>query len=90
MYICTNPVHLHPCVLPQSVRNNLTITIQKCIIKLSNSKRVIDYKNAIQSLNDLLKQLDSVYLDNKKFIDFTKKLDIIRNQKYDNWNLWTN
>lgn len=89
MYICTNPDHLHPCVLPQSVRNNLTTTIQNCIIKLSNSKRSIDYKNAIQSLNDLLKQLDSVYLDNKKFIKFTKKLDSIRNQKYDNWHLWS-
>lgn len=89
MYICTNPIHLHPCVLPRSIRNNLTTLLQNCIIKLSNSKRAHDYNNAIHSLNDLIQQLDSVYLDSKKFIDFTKKLDNIRNQKYDNWHLWS-
>ena len=90
MYICNNPKHLHPCVLPESARLRLTDTINYCIIKLTNSARVEDYANCIQVLNELKIQMKQNYLNDNKFKEYTKKLDSIRKQKYDNRNLWSN
>ena len=90
MYICNNPSHLHPCVLPKKSRIRLTEVINYCILKLTNSIRVEDYRNCIDVLKDLKAQLSKNFYDEKKFKLFTDKLDKIRNQKYDNRNLWTN
>lgn len=90
MYICNNPNHLHPCVLPKKSRIWLTEVINYCILKLTNSIRVEDYRNCIDVLKDLKIQLSKNFYDEKKFKLFTNKLDKIRNQKYDNRNLWTN
>jgi len=90
MYICNYPKHLHPCVLPVNMRNRLTEQLNRCIVKLTNSKRSIDYENAIQVLESLIIQLENDYKDNKTFKQFTDKLDTIRNQKYDYRNMWSN
>jgi hypothetical protein len=68
----------------------LTEVINYCILKLTNSIRVEDYRNCIDVLKDLKAQLSKNFYDEKKFKLFTDKLDKIRNQKYDNRNLWTN
>ena len=78
-HLCNNPRHLHPGVLRGEQELKAKSSIDAAITQLSQF--VDKYKTNIDFLKNVSKNLNSIELDTK-FLEFTKDLDLIRNQNF--------